>query len=100
MSFLQNYTNPFSAGGGSAFGGNPETTIGYQIPDAGHVTMVIYNTMGQAVKRLLDKDQSAGYYRVTWDGKDEQGNHLGSGMYMARMSAGDLAIMKKILLIR
>jgi hypothetical protein len=96
----QNYPNPFSARGGSAFGGNPKTTIGYQIPDAGFVTLAIYNTMGQVVKKLVAGQQNAGYCEVVWDGKDENGLSLGSGMYLVKMEAGDFSTMRKVLLLR
>jgi hypothetical protein len=86
----QNYPNPF----------NSETKIGYQIPDAGFVRLVIYNTMGQVVKKLVDKQQNASYYEVVWDGKNENELSLGSGMYLVKMEAGTFSSMRKVVLIR
>jgi hypothetical protein len=87
---FQNYPNPF----------NPETKIRYQIPDAGNVRLIIYNTVGQAVKRLVDKEQAPGYYRVVWDGKDENGLSLGSGMYLVILRSGEFSTIRKVLLMR
>jgi hypothetical protein len=86
----QNYPNPF----------NPETTIGYQIPDAGNVRLIIYNTMGQAVRKLVDKEQAPGCYRVVWDGKDERGLGMVSGMYLCRIETGEFSSMIKLVLLR
>jgi hypothetical protein len=87
---FQNYPNPF----------NPETTIRYQIPDAVHVSLIIYNMMGQAVKKLVDSQQNAGYYEAVWNGKDKGGLSLGSGMYVVRIEAGKFSSMRKIVMIR
>jgi hypothetical protein len=87
---MQNYPNPF----------NPETTIRYQIVDAGFVRLVIYNTMGQVVKRLVDEQQNAGYYEVVWNGKDERGLGMVSGMYLVRMEAGNFTAMRKVVLMK
>jgi outer membrane protein assembly factor BamB len=86
----QNYPNPF----------NPETKIRYQIVDAGFVRLVVYNTMGRVVKKLVDEQQNAGYYEVVWDGKDENGLSLGSGMYLVRMEAEDFTSIRKALLMK
>jgi hypothetical protein len=86
----QNYPNPF----------NPETTIRYQIPDAGFVRLVIYNTMGQVVKKLVDKQQNAGYYEAVWNGKDERGLGMVSGMYMVRMEAEGFTAIRKVVLMK
>jgi PKD repeat protein len=96
----QNYPNPFSAGGGSAFGGNPETTIRYQMPDAGFVRLVVYNTMGRVVRHLVDGNRPAGYHQAVWDGRDEQGLSLGSGMYLVRMEAGGFSCLRKVIMMR
>jgi hypothetical protein len=86
----QNYPNPF----------NPETRIGYQMPDAGLVRLVVYNIMGQVVKKLVDKQQNAGYFEVVWDGRDDRGLCLGSGMYLVKMEAGRFSTTRKLLLMR
>jgi hypothetical protein len=86
----QNYPNPF----------NPETTIEYQIPKAEHVTLVIYNTIGQAVRRLVDREHAPGYYRVAWDGRDENGATIQSGIYLAKIEAGKFKSVKKLVFTR
>ena len=70
----QNYPNPF----------NPTTTIGYQLPKASRVTLIIYNVLGQQVKALIDKEQSAGYYTIVLDASS-----LSSGVYFYRISTTD-----------
>jgi hypothetical protein len=87
---FQNYPNPF----------NPETKIRYQIPDARFVRLTVYNTMGQAVRILVDGHQNPGSYEVVWDGKDEDGMNIGSGMYLVRMEAGKFVSMRKVLLMK
>jgi hypothetical protein len=86
----QNYPNPF----------NPETTIGYQISQTGNVRLIIYNTMGQAVRMLVDGHQNPGSYEAVWDGKDENGLTLGSGMYLVRMEAGKFTSMRKVVMMK
>jgi len=86
----QNYPNPF----------NPETTIGYQMPDAGYVSLVIYNMMGRAVRHLVDGNQPSGYHRAVWDGRDDRGNAPGNGIYLVRMEAGSFKSMRKVMLVK
>jgi hypothetical protein len=86
----QNYPNPF----------NPETTIRYQIPAAGHVRMVIYNMMGQAARHLVDGNRPAGVHQAVWNGLDDHGNSLGSGVYLVRMEAGSFMSMRKVMLMK
>jgi hypothetical protein len=81
----QNYPNPF----------NPGTLIQYHLPNAAHVTLLIYNTLGQLVMTLLDGYQDAGYKSV----KFEMTN-LPSGVYMYRLTAGTYTDMKKMILTR
>jgi hypothetical protein len=96
----QNYPNPFSAGGGSAFGGNPMTTIEYQIPNAGDVKLIIYNTMGQKVRILVDGPKNAGHHKAAWDGRNDAGETAVSGVYLFRIQAGDFACIRKLLFMR
>ncbi|HDQ00515.1 MAG TPA: T9SS type A sorting domain-containing protein [bacterium] len=86
----QNYPNPF----------NPDTEIRYQLPAACHVSLKIYNLMGQQIKTLVNRKQPAGYYAVRWDGKDSNGQNLTSGVYLYRIQAGSFAAGKKLVLIR
>ena len=86
----QNYPNPF----------NPTTHISYTIPEAEKVTIVIYNTLGQKVKTLTNKEQEAGYYKVSWNGTNNYGVQVGSGIYFYRVKAGKFSAMKKMILLR
>jgi flagellar hook assembly protein FlgD len=74
--------------------------IRYKIPDAGYVRMVIYNMMGQAVRRLVEKNQHAGYQQAVWDGRDDRMNALGSGMHLVRMEARKFSAMRKVVLMK
>jgi hypothetical protein len=73
----QNFPNPF----------NPATTINYQLPEASSVTITIYNTLGQEVKRLVNEQQIAGYYSVQWNGTNHDNRSVSSGMYIYRIEA-------------
>ena len=75
-----NYPNPF----------NPTTHIGYEMPKQGTVTLAIYNIQGQLIRMLENSTQSAGRYAVTWDGKDEKGQCVSTGMYFYRLKVGDV----------
>lgn len=87
---LGNYPNPF----------NPETTIEYQLPRAGKVKVVIYNLAGQLVRILIDAQQAAGRFKLNWDGKDERGNQVASGVYLYELQAGNFWAKKKMVLMR
>ncbi len=108
----QNYPNPFSAGGGSAFGGNPTTTIRYSIPGKiiekdfagrfsapgnsnGKVILKVYDILGREVAALVDKNQSPGNYEVQFNG-----NNLPSGIYFYRLSFGKFNQFKKMILLK
>jgi hypothetical protein len=86
----QNYPNPF----------NPSTTIEFELPKPGRVTLVIYNSLGQAVRKLVDRVVSASVHKVVWDSKDEMGNEVASGVYLYRLTAGDVVQEKKMVLVR
>jgi hypothetical protein len=86
----QNYPNPF----------NPQTMIEYALPKSAHVTIEIYNLLGQKVNVLVDEDQRAGRYQVDWDGKDKDGGELASGIYFYRIQAGDFVKCKKMIMLK
>jgi len=86
----QNLPNPF----------NPETQISYDLPSACQVKLCIYNLLGQKARTLLDEYQSAGHKIVNWDGKDDRGNGLASGVYFYRIQAGDFTDAKKMIMIK
>jgi hypothetical protein len=86
----QNYPNPFNGG----------TEIRYRIPQAGHVTLKIFNSLGQEVHTLRDTYQRASEYAVLWDGRDAVGGKLASGAYFYTLTGGDFRTTKKMVLLR
>lgn len=89
FSLGQNYPNPF----------NPTTTIPFTLNSSGHVSVSIYNIMGQSVATVIDNYMSAGTHSVTWNGMDDRGNHVSAGIYLYQLSAGRHAETKKMLLL-
>ena len=86
----QNYPNPF----------NPQTRIKYALAKATQVKIVIYNLLGQRVKTLVDERQTAGHQETLWDGKDEKGNEVASGIYFYQLKAGQFKQTRRMVLIR
>jgi hypothetical protein len=86
----QNYPNPF----------NPATIIEYGLPTRGHITIDIFNMLGQHVTRLVDEIKSAGTYRTTWNSSDDRGHRVASGIYLYRLQWGKSSQTKKMLLLR
>jgi flagellar hook assembly protein FlgD len=86
----QNYPNPF----------NSETTITWQIPSQAEVSLQIYNSAGQCVRNLLQGMYAAGSYSQRWDGRDDQGLSVGSGIYIAHFSADGRIFDQKMILVR
>jgi hypothetical protein len=86
----QNYPNPF----------NPLTTIRFDLPKAGRVRLDIYSVSGRLVTNLLDEKWEAGRHEVTWNGKDDKGLAVASGVYFYRLTAGGKIINRKMLLVR
>ena len=74
----QNYPNPF----------NPSTNIKYQVPENAKVSMIVYNMTGQKVTTLTNEFQTAGYHNVIWNGTNDFGQKVSSGVYFLRMQAG------------
>ena len=106
-SMAQNYPNPF----------NSTTTIHYTIPssehraksggiavdselNALHTTLIIYNLLGQEIRTLVNEEKEPGYYIVTWDGREENGKDVTSGVYFYRLSSGRFSATKKMVLIK
>ena len=92
----QNFPNPFSANGTFS---NPATQIRYELPKAGPVSLIIFNALGQEVRRLVDRVQPAGYHQVTWNGRDHNGKPVPSGMYHYRLQVGDEVVATKKMLL-
>ncbi len=86
----QNYPNPF----------NPNTTINYRIARNGDVKLVIYDVLGRVVKTLVDEAKVRGKYTATWNGRDNTGKAVGTGVYFIRMSAPDYEKTGKMLLLK
>ncbi len=86
----QNVPNPF----------NPVTTIQYQLPVAGHVRIDVYNIAGRHVRTLVDEEQEPGYRNTVWDGTNQGGQKVASGVYMYRMQAGGQVSDKRMVLLK
>ena len=86
----QNYPNPF----------NPVTTIRYDVPEQAHVTMEIYNLLGQRVATLVNGIQEPGYHAILWNGTNMSGAAMSSGMYFYHIQAGDFRSVKKLILVK
>lgn len=97
----QNYPNPFSARGGSArfFGGNPSTNIVFSIKQAQQISLNIYDQRGRLVKNLLDFDMNAGRHELSWNGKNENGEFVASGVYFYVLKGKEISQTKKMTLI-
>jgi len=87
---LGNHPNPF----------NPSTQIAYQLPEAGVVTLVVYNTLGQEVITLLNDFQNAGQYRIAWDGNDAFGRATSSGVYIYRLEVNGHVQINRMTLLK
>jgi hypothetical protein len=86
----QNYPNPF----------NPVTDISFCLPAASHVTLEIFNIMGQRVSTLLDEKMDVGVHTVQWEGRNSNGREVASGVYFYNLRSGDFRETKKMLLLR
>jgi ligand-binding sensor domain-containing protein len=100
FSLSQNYPNPFWSSATSRFAGNPETVIEYHLPKAGRVSLKIYDLVGREVRTLVDAEKPAGYHRVRWDGKDNAGQKLNSGVYLYRIQVGTFVQTRKVVLVK
>lgn len=87
---FQNYPNPF----------NPQTMIKYDLPNPGHVNVTIYNILGQKVKTLVNEHQEAGHKWVNWDGKDDGGKEVASGIYFYKIKTAEFEKTKKMVLLK
>lgn len=84
-----NYPNPF----------NPETTIGFDVPEASQVRILIYNRLGQKVRTLLDEAKRAGRYHINWNGTDDFGKKVSSGVYFYQFDTEKYNATRKMILI-
>ena len=86
----QNYPNPF----------NPSTTIQYDIPHAGEITIAIYDIQGRLVRSLASLTQQAGTHSAIWDGHNDSGVNVSSGNYFCRVDFNHSFLVKKLLLLK
>jgi hypothetical protein len=90
LTLAQNYPNPF----------NPETAIKYNLPQAGSVSMQVFNLKGQLVKTLVKANKSAGDYVINWNGTDNNGKQVSTGVYYYTLSDGKTQATRKMILIK
>jgi len=104
FALYQNYPNPFWSEATSRFAGNPETKIGFDIPDLhkGKVTvrLAIYNISGQLVRLLLDEQRVRGRHEILWDGRDAFGKAVSAGVYFYQITAGGFKARNKMLVLK
>ncbi len=86
----QNYPNPF----------NPSTKFRYALPEGRNVKIIIYDVQGKQVAELVNNFQSPGTYEVTWNGKNDKGEFVSSGVYFYKIEAGNYSLSKKMLLLK
>jgi hypothetical protein len=104
----QNYPNSFLSEAKFLSAGNPETVIKYQLPRTSEVEISIFNLQGQKVATLVRSHQTAGSHKIIWDGKDESGRRLASGVYLYQLKvvapasggAGKFVAARKMLVLR
>jgi len=86
----QNFPNPF----------NPITSIAFEMPSAQNVRMTVYNMLGQSVRTLVNDQRSAGRYTILWDGRDDAGHMVGSGVYFYQIQAGSFTKTAKMVFLK
>jgi hypothetical protein len=86
----QNYPNPF----------NPTTKIEFTLSKPGFVSLDIYDVLGRRVRTLVSEELSSGYKSVIWDGKNDDGESVASGVYFYQLKVGDFSEPKKMLLLK
>jgi len=84
------YPNPF----------NSEVVMRYTLPEESEVELLVYNAVGQEVRRLVETHQSMGHHRVVWNGRDERGERVATGLYIVRIQAGDFSQVRKMALVK
>jgi len=93
----QNFPNPFSANG--TFG-NPETKVAFQLSQPAPVELSIFTLTGEKVRTLIATPLTAGSHAAVWDGKDQSGNNLASGVYLYRLQIGAAQQTRRMILVR
>lgn len=90
LALQQNGPNPF----------NSQTLIRYAIPRPGVVSLEVYDTLGQRVRTLRDGVHPSGFYTVSWDGRNQAGADVASGVYLCRMGTPEGQIIRRMVLLR
>ena len=87
---LPNMPNPF----------NPATTIRFTVPAQASVSLTVFDEAGQRIRTLLQKTLPAGVHSFKWDGRDERGHNVGSGVYIARLTGPGFQLSRKMTLLK
>jgi len=90
LTLSQNVPNPF----------NPTTTIRYYLPERCRVKIAVYDVAGRTIASLADRDQPAGHYSLEWNGRDNLGKPVASGIYFCRLQAGKEMRSRKMIMLR
>ena len=90
FALFQNYPNPF----------NPVTHIAYDLPGDSRVELSIYNLLGQKIRTLVNRDMSGGHHVAVWDGNDDLGSPVSTGIYFYRIRADDFKESRKMILLK
>ncbi|MBI90046.1 MAG: hypothetical protein CMG60_08165, partial [Candidatus Marinimicrobia bacterium] len=85
-----NYPNPF----------NPVTTIRYDLPEGGNVSLVIHDVTGSVIRQLVKGRKEAGHHRLTWDGTNDQGRKVSAGIYLCSIRNINYFYARKIILVK
>lgn len=86
----QNYPNPF----------NPTTSLRYELNESAHVTLKIFNELGQEIRTLVDAKQGAGMHNVVWNGRNRSGSLMSSGVYFYQLEAGSSLVRRRMTLLK
>ncbi len=86
----QNYPNPF----------NPETVIAYQLSRRSRVVLEVYDGLGRRLRTLVDAEQTTGRHEIAWDGRNDEGHAVASGMYFYRLRTGSFSATRAMTLLR
>ncbi|MBA7705282.1 hypothetical protein ES703_114108 [subsurface metagenome] len=90
FSLYQNNPNPF----------NPTTTIEFSLPGEGFTTLAIYNLAGQKIRELIAGNMTAGAHSIVWDGMDDSGSPVSSGIYFSRLTMGERTVSGRMVLVK
>ena len=90
FALFQNYPNPF----------NPMTTVSFNVSKRTPVQIYIYNILGQRVRILIDEEMRAGHHRLIWDGCNDYGTIVTTGLYFVRLKAESKTAVKKMMIIK